>query len=172
MDEAGTRIQVRPALPDELERLKEVRLRALLDSPGAFGSRYDDEADRDPASWLPWVAEGATFVGEDGEDWHGLVAVFSEQDDPSACHIISMWVSPSRRRAGLGRDLIDAAVRWAIDRGADKVTLGVVEDNDSAVRLYTNAGFRPNGSREPHRSNPSKTIVFMELSLGDTTKSQ
>jgi hypothetical protein len=44
-------LMLRCVSDDELEPLKRLRLRALLDAPGAFGSTHAEEADRDPRRW-------------------------------------------------------------------------------------------------------------------------
>ena len=95
-------VLLRGVRDDELEKLKQLRLRALQDSPGAFGSRFEEEAPRDPNSWLPWVAEGGTFVIEDDLGWYGMVAVFLDGSDSSVCHLVSMWVDPGQRGQGFG----------------------------------------------------------------------
>lgn len=150
----------------ELERLKELRLRALLESPGAFGSSYELEADRSPAWWRRWVDNGCVFVVEVERHWLGLAAVFLDGEDRSICHLASMWTDPGSRGLGLGRRLLDSGIEWARDRGATVVRLGVVEDNATALRLYRGAGFEPTGEHEPLRSQPSKTVIYMERLLG------
>jgi len=157
-------MQVRAVRSDELDRLKDVRLRALRDDPGAFGSRYEDEAGRDPSLWLRWVTGGSTFVAEDGA-WHGLVAVYLDGDDASLCHLGAMWVDPRQRGRGLGHRLLDAGIGWAREAGATSIRLGVVDGNAAASRAYRGAGFEPTGEREPLRSDPTKSVVFMARPL-------
>jgi ribosomal protein S18 acetylase RimI-like enzyme len=157
------KVRVRSVKPEELDRLKDIRLRALLDAPGAFGSRYDDERHEGPEAWQPWVLNGTTFVVEDGLAWLGLVAVFLDGNDRSVCHLVSMWTDPLHRGKGLGRRLLQAGLGWAQDNDAATVVLGVVENNSAAEALYRSTGFRPTGRREPLRSNSSKTVVYMEL---------
>lgn len=58
--------------------------------------------------------------------------------------IAELYVASSHRREGLGKALIDEAVRLFRQRG---VTLGYVwtrVENEAAVRLYEAAGFSPN----------------------------
>ncbi len=45
------------------------------------------------------------------------------------------------RRRGVGRALLDAAVREAEARGARRLTLRVLAPNEPARRLYESAGF-------------------------------
>lgn len=150
---------------DELEQLKRLRLRALLDAPSAFGSTHAEESDGVPQRWQSWVTEACTFVIEDAQGWHGLAAVFIDASDRALCHLISMWIAPSHRGQGLGRNLLAAGVEWARKQGAHRIRLGVVEGNSDAMHLYRRAGFRPTGQRELLRSDPSKTVIYMSVDI-------
>ena len=48
----------------------------------------------------------------------------------------------SRQGRGLGRYLVENALRVAADQGADRVTIGVWSENETAIRLYLDLGFR------------------------------
>lgn len=160
-----TAMQIRPVTPSELDRLRRIRLRALAESPDAYGSRHEDEATRPLSEWRRWLSEGATFVAEDRGEWIGLVAALVDRRDPEGFFVLSMWVDPRRRGEGLGRQLLDAAVSYAVHQGAVRVRLGVVEGNGAARHLYESAGFRATGEREPLRSDPSRTVVHLGLEL-------
>ena len=49
-------------------------------------------------------------------------------------------VAPERRRAGLGRTMMDAAEAWLRERGAPKLQLMVREDNEAAFGFYEALG--------------------------------
>jgi ribosomal protein S18 acetylase RimI-like enzyme len=49
-------------------------------------------------------------------------------------------VAPERRRAGLGRVMMDAAEAWLRERGAPKIQLMVREDNEAALGFYEALG--------------------------------
>ena len=49
-------------------------------------------------------------------------------------------VAPERRRAGLGRVMMDAAEAWLRARGAPKIQLMVREDNETALGFYEALG--------------------------------
>jgi ribosomal protein S18 acetylase RimI-like enzyme len=49
-------------------------------------------------------------------------------------------VAPERRRAGLGRVMMDAAETWLRSRGAPKIQLMVREDNQAALGFYEALG--------------------------------
>jgi len=57
------------------------------------------------------------------------------------CYLAELYVTPARRGQGLGRALMDAALREARDRGADTMDIGVDEPDLPARRLYESLGF-------------------------------
>jgi ribosomal protein S18 acetylase RimI-like enzyme len=56
-------------------------------------------------------------------------------------YLAELFVAPDLRRHGLGRALMDAAIREARERGADTMEIGVDEPDQGARRLYENLGF-------------------------------
>ena len=57
-------------------------------------------------------------------------------------YLAELYVVPSRRGQGYGRELISEAMRVARDRGADYAFLVTSEEDRLAQRLYEAAGFR------------------------------
>jgi ribosomal protein S18 acetylase RimI-like enzyme len=57
-------------------------------------------------------------------------------------YLAELYVVPSRRGQGYGRELITEALRVSRERGADYVFLVTSEDDRLAQRLYEAAGFR------------------------------
>ena len=80
--------------------------------------------------------------------------------------LVSMWVSPAQRRAGIAAELVEAVVGWAHATDAASVDLWVTRGNDAAVRLYEAAGFRKTGEHQPLPSNPCKDELRVRRALG------
>jgi ribosomal protein S18 acetylase RimI-like enzyme len=57
------------------------------------------------------------------------------------CYLAELYVTPARRGQGLGRALMEAALREARSRGADTMDIGVDEPDHAARRLYESLGF-------------------------------
>ncbi len=150
-----SRPSIRPVRPEEWERARELRLRALADAPDAFGGTLEEERPLGEAEWRSWISgwEGATnrmVVAEDGDAWLGL-AVGSITDGDPVGHLYAMWVEPRVRRTGIGRALVDAVLEWARDAGAAEVELGVTGANAGPVAFYERMGFADTGERHPLR---------------------
>jgi GNAT superfamily N-acetyltransferase len=149
---------VRPVNSTELDRLHALRLEALAESPGAFGSTFEIEAARDPVSRMPWMTDGVAVVADDGEGWHGLATGTVTE---GVVNVFAMWVRPERRREGIAQALLDAVLAWGIEQHARSARLGVVDDNSGAAALYRSNGFAPTGAREPLRSDPTHDVVYL-----------
>lgn len=67
------------------------------------------------------------------------------------CYLAELYVTPAQRGNGLGRVLMEAALREARDRGADTMEIGVDEPDLVARHLYESLGFsnRSGGSDGP-----------------------
>jgi GNAT superfamily N-acetyltransferase len=59
--------------------------------------------------------------------------------------LVSMWVRPDARGAGVGARLIKAVVDWARGAGIGEVRLWVVDGNERAERVYLRLGFKRTG---------------------------
>ena len=55
---------------------------------------------------------------------------------------MDLVVDPECRRQGVGRALMGAVKEWAKSRNAEFIELGVLAQNEGAIRLYENLGFR------------------------------
>ena len=163
---------IRRVRRDEGPVLKAVRLAALADSPSALGSSYAAEADLPDDFWeeravLAAAGEGSvTFFAVIAGSVHGLVAAYRPDAARLSVELVSMWVSPAQRRAGIAAELVDAVMGWARTTGATTVELWVTRGNDAAVRLYETEGFRLTGDHQPLPSDPCKHELRMRRIVG------
>ena len=161
-------MQVRRVTSDDWEALRDVRLRALADTPDAFGTTHKEAVARPDEWWRTWAAKSgdsdaqAMVLAWDREHAVGIAGVFATDD--GAWQVISMWVEPSTRGRGVGHALLDAVVGWAKEHDANRpIKLSVTDGNDAARRLYERYGFADTGVTEPLRSNSALTIRELEL---------
>lgn len=155
-------VDVRAIDADGWPTIREVRLAALQEAPGAFASTYQREAGFSEQDWLRrFVGSGnfLAYAAEAGPAPAGLVGCFPA--GPGTTELVSLWVRPHARGLGIGAALVDAVVRWARDRGHGRVHLWVAEANDSARGLYQRCGFTPTGERQPLPSNQQVTEIAM-----------
>jgi GNAT superfamily N-acetyltransferase len=159
-------ITVRRVGPDDWELVRDLRLRALRDTPAAFESRYEDEQHRPEAGWREWLERptGISAVASLDGQAAGLVGGFIEE--AGHVELVSMWVVPTVRGHGVGRALVEEVVRWAREQDVNEVRLWVTRGNDVAERLYSRHGFVRTGEVQPlPPKHPCAEEIGMRLLL-------
>lgn len=146
---------------------KAVRLRALQDTPTAFGSTYARESQLTDGDWVKRAAQwggekSAAYLAMDADVPCGIAAGLFDQDDATRADLLSMWVAPTHRRLGVGRTLVEAIFEWAQARGAMTLQLMVTSNNDAAIRFYERLGFARTGRTEPYPNDPA--LIEYEMS--------
>lgn len=76
------------------------------------------------------------------------------------CYLAELYVVPARRRQGLGRALMQAAISEARERGADTMDIGVDESDTGARSLYESLGF---SNRVDHADGPVMYVYERDL---------
>jgi ribosomal protein S18 acetylase RimI-like enzyme len=133
-------VTIRPARTEDVEKL----------------ARLDSEAW--PAGSNPYTSAATPFGARFGLadlgvaliDSHpiGFVAVSPRSRLASNSHVASvrsLLVAPGRRRAGLGKALLDFAERRAAQRGFEKLDASVLSSNRPSLSLFAKAGFVEEG---------------------------
>lgn len=131
--------------PDDWERWRAIRLRALQQDPDAFGSTHALEVEHPQELWRERLGAGMSVLAVLDDTDVGLGAGFV--DSPGNLMVVAMWTEPQARGRGVGRAVLEHVVGLAHARGL-QAHLWVVEGN-RAQRLYESAGFVPDGGREP-----------------------
>jgi ribosomal protein S18 acetylase RimI-like enzyme len=149
---------------------KAIRLRALQSDPTAFGSTYAKESQFSYDEWLTrslrWSSDDSIgYLAFDGAHTCGLVACYTDEQDPQRAHVISMWVDPAWRRAGVGTTLIEGLRSWALSRKMRELRLMVTSVNTGAICFYERLEFRRSGKTEPYPNDPAITEYEMLLPL-------
>ncbi|HEY1822872.1 MAG TPA: GNAT family N-acetyltransferase [Trebonia sp.] len=113
----------------------------------AFNREFDEPAPEPPvlAERIRQLLDGGdTLVLLVGDGPDGLAVLRFRAAIWSAgleCYLAELYITPGRRGQGLGRGLMETAMREARDRGADSMDLGVDEPDLAARRLYESLGF-------------------------------
>lgn len=160
-------MQIRKAVPQDWQSLRDVRLRALADAPDAFRQTLAEASAQPERYWrglLDPRPEVVQLVAERDGAAVGMAVVVLEPDADHA-NLYAMWVAPEARGAGAGRALVDAALAWARSRAVLEVVLQVTEGNNAARRLYLDRGFVETGERERLREGSPLHIQTLRLRL-------
>jgi len=156
--------------PRNVTRFKDVRLRALLDTPTAFSSTYAEESKLTDADWVKraaqWSSEKSVgYLAMDVRAPCGIASGLLDQADATRAHLLSMWVAPTHRRQGVGRTLVEAVVAWARTKNARTMQLLVTSNNEGAITFYQRLGFALTGHIEPYANDPALSNYEMTRSL-------
>lgn len=163
-------ITIEPISPENASIFKAARLRALQDTPSAFGSTYAKESQLTDADWVAransWNGEKSIlYMAMETGAVIGIAGSHLDQNDPTQAHLISMWTAPTHREQGVGRLLVEEIVSWARLRNAVSLKLMVTSSNDSAAAFYRRLGFTLTGRTEPYPNDPALIEYEMAQSI-------
>ncbi|MBB5328659.1 GNAT family N-acetyltransferase [Tunturiibacter gelidoferens] len=149
---------------------KTVRLRALKDTPSAFGSTYARESQFSEADWRTRAANLCTphsigYLAYHQGEYCGIAAGFLDKEVPQNAELVSMWVASTHRRTGTGKLLVDAIESWARLSAAHTLRLMVTNTNLAAISFYERLGFTATGRTEPYPNDPNLIEYEMSKSI-------
>ena len=138
---------VKRLAPDQWARYRAIRLKALVDTPNAFGRTYAEDAQFTPERWRAGLSgEAARFVALIGGQDVGTASGDSWRGRSGVAGLFGMWVAPEARGHGVGTQLVRTVIDWARLSGFERLALHVADDNGPAVAFYRRLGFEPTGA--------------------------
>jgi len=165
-------MEVRELTGDEWTLWRDLRLRALTDSPDTFREMFEEVAGQPDEWWAELIGStvahprGGLWIAEiDGEP----VGMTFGRLDP-ACEVLgvgAMWVAPEARGRGLGARLLATAIDWGRSSGARVAELWVTDGNEGASSLYRSAGFIETDERQPLRPGSNLTVTKLTADLSE-----
>lgn len=169
--------------PDDWASSRDLRIRAVTDTPIAYLETLDEVLAVDEAGWRERVArnvhDGATqvvAVDEDGTWIGGAVCFLSEGEPgylpdarpgPTRANLVGVFVDPGwRGDAGVLDALLGEITRWLRDeKHLGELYLHVGEPNVRARRSYEKRGFRATGRVVEVPQQPGVGEVELVLAL-------
>ena len=85
-----------------------------------------------------------------------------DADDANACEMKRLYVRPAFRRLGLGRQLTEAIMDGARNRGYDCILLDTLDEMETARALYEDLGFV---EVPPYYHNPIPGAHYLKAKL-------
>lgn len=158
----STLVDVELLTPDDWQRLREIRLRALKESPLAFGGKLEEEKLKSETAWRErYEIEDYLVASISGEDVGMLYIEVLEGDHGATCWIGGCWSDPQYRGKGIMRALFDFIDVNAIKKGWQRQGLGVYVDNEIATKTYEALGFSFIGEQFPSVDRPGRFFTHM-----------
>ena len=149
-------IQYRKLLPVDLKQYRQVRLEALKNYPASFGSSYEEESASPKLGFEANIEQqlNSKFIigAFDGEKLIGICG-FAQETRVKVKHrglIIQMYIQPQYQGKKLGLQLLQTTIHEAFKLpDLEQIVLGVITTNESAKKIYEQAGFKEFGTH-PH----------------------
>jgi ribosomal protein S18 acetylase RimI-like enzyme len=140
---------------EESSKYRKMRLESLLLSPQSFGSSFEEERSVPHLRFEKRIEEaspdqyvfGAFLSG-------GLVGIcgFIRDSQIKTKHkgtIVQLYVKPAHQGKGIGKELMNAIVSEAfLNKEIEQIILGVVVDNENAIKIYESLGFERFGLQQ------------------------
>jgi len=128
-------------------------LRAFLGGLPDEDVTFIKEDVRDPSVAERWCAAGdraRRLLALDGDHVVGLVSVMPLVGWSSHVGDLRVVVGPEARGRGLGRELARRGLAEAFDLGLEKLVVEVVAEQEHAVRMFDDLGFRAEALLQRH----------------------
>lgn len=143
-------ISVRVLREEDWADYRDVRLRALKESPEAFVASAEEEGTYGEDRWRGRMQRSRRLLAEQGDSVVGVVSVGSHKiEAPGVGELFGLWVEPALRGTGVARKLLEAAAAQARADDLKQLIYWVGTDNGRAVAFASSFGFRPTDSRRP-----------------------
>ena len=154
------------ALPEQWRRIKDLRIRAISDSPQWFASNLEKEQARSEAEWRETIANSYWIIYTYEERDVGIMTV--EKADPirgTDCWLSGCWIEPELRGKGIMAKMIEELDEISVKEGWLSQGLGVWPNNEVAINAYTKSGFVEQDEPKPSRSKPGQLYQMMVRKL-------
>mgnify|MGYP001187627734 CR=1 FL=1 len=142
-------ISVRVLEEENWSEYRDVRLRALRESPEAFVASAEEEEAYDESRWRERMRRSRRLLAEEDDAVLGVASLGDYQAEPTMGELFGLWVDPTRRGTGVARRLLEAAAAQARADDRRHLVYWVGTDNGRAVAFASSFGFRPTDSRRP-----------------------
>lgn len=150
VDTSRGAVGLRQATLLDVHQYRELRLSALLDSPTAFSADYQTNLNYPLSFWegrLTFDQYGMVFFAEHDGKLVGMTGV-RMGESPKTRHGAYIWgvyVRPEWRGLHIAEALIEECAAWARSRRVVILKLGVMANNEPAIRCYKRCGFTEYG---------------------------
>ena len=145
----GAAITVRPAVPGDANKLRELRLAALAAHPEAFAMDAESVATESVAHWAERITRnaateaGTICIAAGGDQMVGMMGLYRDLKLKTrhSGMIWGVYVDAAWRGQHVAEALMSECLAWARGQELVVVKLGVITINTPAIRCYARCGF-------------------------------
>ena len=164
-------IEIRRLDIADTKEARTLRLEALQNDPTSFSSSYEEERNYPLSIFEDRLSQdySVVFGAWSKSQLVGMVTLLREQrlQTNHIGTINAMYVSPSFRRQGIAKSLMQEAIKQALTLGIQRIRLSVSRSNTQAISLYESFGFEMYGI-EPQAiyvANQFVDLILMNLTI-------
>jgi ribosomal-protein-alanine N-acetyltransferase len=149
-------MSIRKAKPEDANVVRRIALSSRIDSWTA--EQYRDETGR---------SDAVILVAHIGSEIVGFISgrVVPSSTEGLDGEIYNIAVEPGSRGKGIGRVLLEDAIKSFAYDACREVWLEVRESNRHAIQFYENNGFKPVTVRRNFYNSPGEDAIVMKLTL-------
>jgi GNAT superfamily N-acetyltransferase len=176
------KIEIIPMAEQDWERLRDLRLEMLADTPTAYLEPLTAARSLDDAQWrerarragnpgsvglvaVDRAADGSADRSAADRSAGRFVGTMSAYTDAGTTWLVAVYVAPGYQATGVADLLLDGVESWARDRGIARLSLEVHEANERAQRFYLRRGYTFTGRERPYELNAAQTEREMTRTL-------
>jgi len=107
-----------------------------------MGTAEDDGTENPDDYWMGLIEQKSGYILVAMEDNEPAGMAVVHKVDELEAHLEDLVVWPDFRRHGIGQALVKEAKNFAIQKGYRYMSLNVLPNNENAIRIYENEGFK------------------------------
>ncbi|MBF8252760.1 MAG: acetyltransferase [Actinobacteria bacterium] len=158
----SSKLKVELLEPDQWQRLREIRLNSLKESPDAFGATFEAELKMEKEEWEVKFTSLDFLIVSTGQSDIAIMSVeVLDGDHGATCWIGGCWSDPQYRGQGALRALFGFLDEQADLKNWGRQGLGVWADNEDAIAAYKAIGFSEAGEKQPSERQPGRFYIHM-----------
>jgi ribosomal protein S18 acetylase RimI-like enzyme len=167
MTDEGRGYEIRRVRAEDWQRLRDLRIEMLRDTPKAFLETVEHALRRSDRDWRARAERDAAdrrsarFVAETPQgELIGAMGCYT--DRPGRATLFAVYVTPAWRSKGVAEALLVPTAAWARDvLGGRDLYLLVHEENARARAFYRRLGFVETGGTTPYELDPRELEIEM-----------
>lgn len=163
----STGLTIHRVAGDDWRSHRDLRLDMLAADPDAFWADPEEARARRERQWRAEIAGPRIHLqARRGEMILGGIALLPAGYTPDheipadRAHLMSLWVRPEARGAGVSPMLFTAVAELALELGRPDLRLDVDDSNRPAQRLYERLGFVLTGEREAREDRSTYWVEY------------
>ena len=145
-------VSIVKARPDDWEKVRALRIRAVKEHPKAFGQTLVEASETTETQWRERFDRDGYILAKRGDEFVGMACYVQEKGEKlrHVAFVYSMYVAPEVRRQGVGRALLDGLISDIKVKHSEivKLQINVSVAQPEAHALYKSVGFEDVGILE------------------------